>query len=254
MHPTPVLLTVALLGFGGLSLTGCAATTTAVSKRNLDVQTRMSDSVFLGPVSPSDRTVFVEVRNTSDKPDLDVQPRIAQKLAARGYVVVDDPAQAHFVLQANVLQAGRESETATEAASTGPLGGGVVGGAAGGAVGYGIGKAGGGNDILVAAAGALVGAAVEGISGALVQDVTYTVVTDVQISERAPSGESVRETESAKVNLGSSATRTQTSSRTTDMKTQRTRVVSTANKVNLDWDEAAPSLVEGLTSSVAGIF
>ena len=42
------------------------------------------------------------------------RPRSARPSQARGYRVVDDPRAAHFVLQANVLQAGRSSETAAE--------------------------------------------------------------------------------------------------------------------------------------------
>jgi hypothetical protein len=40
----------------------------------------------------------------------------------------------------------------------------------------------------------------------------------------------------------------------TDYKSYRTRVVSTANKVNLNYEEAAPALTEGLTRSLAGLF
>jgi hypothetical protein len=43
----PCVFAVALL----LALSGCAATTTAISKRTLDVQTRMTDSIFLEPVT-----------------------------------------------------------------------------------------------------------------------------------------------------------------------------------------------------------
>lgn len=237
-----------------LGLAGCAATTTAVAKRNLDVQSRMSDSVFLEPVPPGERTVFVEVRNTSDRADLDLEAPIRERIAAKGYIVVDDPRRAHFLLQVSILQAGRSSDTATEAAYKGGFGGVLLGGAAGGAVGYGIGRAGGGNDALLAAGGALAGAAIESIAGALVQDVTYSVVTDLQVSERVTTGEIVTRTDSARLEQGSSGTRTMTSSATTDLRSHRTRVVSSANRANLEWDEAAPALVDGLTRSVAGIF
>ena len=40
-------------------LSGCAATQVAISKRNLDVQTKMSATIFLDPVKESRRTVFV---------------------------------------------------------------------------------------------------------------------------------------------------------------------------------------------------
>jgi outer membrane lipoprotein SlyB len=237
-----------------LALAGCAATTTAVSKRNLDVQTRMSDSIFLSPVTPGQRTVYVAVRNTSDRPDLDLEAAVRQSVAARGYLVVDDPAAAHFILQANILQAGRSSETATEAAYKGGFGGTLVGGAAGGAVGYGIGKAGGGNDVLLTVGGAIIGAAIEGITGAFVQDVTYSVVTDIQVSEPADVGQVVTESESADLTQGTSGRRAQSSSRTIERRTYATRIVSKANKANLEWAEAAPALVDGVTRSVAGIF
>jgi hypothetical protein len=244
---------MALAGVLVAGLGGCAATTTAVAKRNLDVQTKMTDSIFLEPVPLGERIVYLEVRNTSDKPELDLQNQIRQGLVARGYTVVDDPRRAQFLLQANVLQAGRSSDTATEAAYDGGFGGSVLGGAAGGAIGYGIGRAGGGNDVLLGAAGALAGAAIEGISGAFVQDVTYSIVTDLQISERAGPGEVVSQSESANLQQGMSGTRSQSSSRTTSLKTQRTRIVSTANQANLEWTEAAPALVEGLSRSVVGL-
>ncbi|MDZ7817809.1 MAG: hypothetical protein U5K55_03925 [Aliarcobacter sp.] len=38
--------------FVGLYMSGCGAATTAIEKRNLEVQTKMSDSVFLEPVAP----------------------------------------------------------------------------------------------------------------------------------------------------------------------------------------------------------
>jgi hypothetical protein len=237
-----------------LGLAGCAATTTAVAKRNLDVQTKMSESVFLTPVPPSQRTVFVQVRNTSDQPDLDLEWAVRQQVAARGYEIVDDPTQAHFILQANVLQAGRSSETATEAAYKGGFGGTLIGGAAGGGVGYAIGRAGGGNDALLAAGGALLGAAIEGIAGAYVQDVTYSIVTDIQISEPAEVGQVVTETESTELRQGTSSRIAQSTSRTLERKTYATRIVSRANKANLEWAEAAPALVDGITRSVAGIF
>ncbi|TLS68729.1 hypothetical protein FEF65_03265 [Mariprofundus erugo] len=61
----PVVAVIALISLWMLS--GCAATQTAISKRNLDVQTKMSSTVFLDPVAPEKMTIFVQVRNTSDK-------------------------------------------------------------------------------------------------------------------------------------------------------------------------------------------
>ena len=65
--PFAVARAAAVAACLGLALSGCAATSTAVAKRNLDVQTKMSDTIFLDPVSPDQRTVYVDVKNTSDK-------------------------------------------------------------------------------------------------------------------------------------------------------------------------------------------
>ena len=39
-----------------------------------------------------------------------------------------------------------------------------------------------------------------------------------------------------------------------DRKRYRTRVVSTAERVNLDWPQSAPDLVDGMSRSIAGMF
>ena len=241
--------------FLALGLSGCAAGTTAVAKRNLDVQTKMSETIFLDPVGPEERTVYVDVRNTSDQPGLDIAPQVRAAVEARGYRVVADPDAARFVLQANVLQAGRSSPTAGEVAGGDGLGGTLLGGAAGGAAGYGLGAAGiGVNNTIAAIGGALAGAAIAGLADAYVQDTTYTIVTDVQVSERAPQGVVVSQSEQASLSQGTSGTITQSSSETTGSKRYRTRIVSTANKVNLDWEDAEPELVAGMSRSIGGIF
>ncbi|MEZ5825681.1 MAG: complement resistance protein TraT [Geminicoccaceae bacterium] len=236
-----------------LAISGCAATSTSVAKRNLDVQTRMSDTIFLDPVRASDRLIYVEVRNTSDKPDLAVETAVLQRIGERGFRVTRDPERARFMLQANVLQAGRNSETAAEAAHKDGFGSVLTGGAAGAAVGWGLGEAGGHNGLLIAG-GTLIGAGVASAVDAFVQDVTYTIITDIQISERARPGEYVSQDEQLESAAGTSGTVSQYSSSTSPWKRYRTRVVSTANQVNLDWPDAAPQLVDGLTRSIAGIF
>ena len=252
--PFAVARAAAVAACLGLALSGCAATSTAVAKRNLDVQTKMSDSIFLDPVTPDERTVYVDVRNTSDQPALDIAPQVRQAVEARGYQVVDDPKAARFVLQANVLQAGRTSPTAAEANSGSSYGGTLLGGAAGGAAGYGLGHAGlGVNDALGTVVGALAGAAISTVADSYVQDTTYTLVTDIQISERVP-GTVISQSEQANLQQGSSGSISQSSSDTTDAKRYRTRVVSTANQANLSWPDAEPQLVAGLTRSISGIF
>ena len=113
----------AALVVGALALSGCSATHTAISKRNLDVQTKMSDTIFLDPVADDKRTVYVQVRNTSDKQGLSLEPFIVEAVQSKGYRVVRDPEQANFLLQANVLQAGETDLRAQNEAFGGGFGG-----------------------------------------------------------------------------------------------------------------------------------
>jgi len=232
-----------------LIVPACAATTTAIGKRSLDVQTRMTDSIFLEPVTTAKRTVLVEVRNSSDRADLDIAPTVRAALEARGYRLVADPEDAHFLLQANVLQVGRTSRTAAEGSFAKGFGSAVVGGAAG----AGVGRA-ASDQTEVMIAGAVAGAAASAVADAFVQDVTYSIITDVQISERAGEGVMVTERMSQDLAQGSGGRRLLSTTEVHDWKRYRTRVMSTANQVNLDFEDAAPELAAGLTRAIAGIF
>lgn len=48
-----------------LVLSGCGAMGTAIKKRNLDVKTQMSETIWLEP--SNNRTVYLQIKNTSDK-------------------------------------------------------------------------------------------------------------------------------------------------------------------------------------------
>jgi hypothetical protein len=244
LMPLPRMLAVSVM----VLVSGCAATSTGLGKRHLEVQTKMTDTIFLEPVSPHERTVLVQVRNTSDRPEFDLAPAVAASLAERGYRVVQRPEDAHYLLQANVLQVGVTSPTAAEQTFAGGFGGTLIGGAAG-VAGARIAS----DETPALIAGGLIGAATSSVVDALVEDVTYTIVTDVQVSERA--GEGVVVTERLEQNLrqGSGA-RIISATQTHDWKRYQTRIMSTANRTNLDFEDAAPQLVDGLTRSIAGIF
>lgn len=98
------------------------------------------------------------------------------------------------------------------------------------------------------------GGAVETIADAAVKDVTYMVVTDIEIAERAKDGVVVRQDSLQDAKQGVGGSRRQTSSEVSDRKKYRTRIVSTANQANLDYNEAAPSLTSGLVRSISGMF
>ncbi|WP_166839101.1 complement resistance protein TraT [Rheinheimera pleomorphica] len=240
-------LLVCAVMISSLTLAGCGALHTAVAKRNLDVQTKMSSSIFLDPVEPEQRTVFVDIRNTSDKPEFDLKTQVIQSLQARGYQVIDSPKQAHYWLQANVLQVGRSNARDTSGAlAAGP-------GVAGGAVtGYALHRATGGSS-GGAAIGAAVGGAIVGtVVDAMVEDVYYSVITDIQIMERFDG--SVSESSQHQLIQGDSGSTTSSYQRNTDMRKYQTRIVSFANQANLKWPEAEPELTQGMVRALAGLF
>ena len=92
---------------GLLLLGGCSGLDAVANHGTLDVHTHMSETVFLDPVPESQRTIYLGVRNTSDFPDIDFRAPLAAALSQRGYNIVTDPDEAHYLLQANVLQAGK---------------------------------------------------------------------------------------------------------------------------------------------------
>ena len=234
-------------------LSGCAATHVAIAKRNLEVSTRMSDAVFLDPVGGDKRTVFIYVRNTSDRPNFDIETPLKSAVAGRGYRVVDDPEEAHFKLQAQVLSVSKMSITAAEAALGAGYGGAIAGVAVGGVAGAATtGTARG--TAIGAVAGGIVGGIAETIANAAVKDVTFVAITDVQISEKAREGVVGRRDLQVDAQQGVGGSEQSTFSEETTEKRYRTRVISTANKANLKYEEAAAPLNEGLTRVLSGVF
>ncbi len=247
-----MIATVALIGL----ITGCAATHTSIAKQDLDIQTKMSEAIFLEPVAPARRTVFVQVRNTSDKPSFDIGHSVKSAILAKGYRVTDNPDTAHYKLQAQVLSVSKSSPTAAEAALDGGFGGTVVGAGTGAISGAVIGGIAGGRQgaAIGAGVGGLLGGVIATIADSSVKDVTYVAVTDVLISEKTKEGVVGRRNLQIDNNQGHGGSERQTFAEATDEKRHRTRVVSTANKVNLDYEEAAVELAQGLTRSLAGLF
>lgn len=226
-------------------LTSCAATQTALEHHTLEADSKLSKTVFLDPVGHNQKTIFVAVKNTSEE-TLELQMPLTQALTARGYKIVNNPSQAHYMLQANVLKVGKMSRTASQNA----LGGGYGSALAGAGTGVAIGAFGNSKTMLAGGiAGGLVGLAAD----SLVKDVNYTVITDVQISERVGRG-AVREHFNSSLDNGTASNTYQSSSKRSDFQRYRTRVVSNANKMNLAFATARPVLEQGLVKTLAGIF
>ena len=227
-------------------LAGCSALHTSISKKDLDVQTKMSDTIFLEPVAPEKRIVFVDIRNTSDQ-SLDIESTILQSIRGRGFTITDNPEQANFMLQANILQVGRANLNGVTSALDAGFGGAVAG--------YTIASSIDPDNFEDAAVAGLVGAVGGIISDALVKDIMFSMITDLQVRERPLSGETITQSQTTNTSQGSSTRlNQQVSGGQVNWKTYRTRIVSTANKANLKFAEAKPNLVEGLIRSISGIF
>lgn len=235
-----------------LQLSGCAATQVALSKKDLVVQTKMSDSVFLDPVEPDQQTIHVILRNTTGQ-DFKVGTYMRESLEGAGFQIVKSPSKARFRLQVNVLSLEQTTLTASQAANMG-FGGGM------GGVGVAVGAVSGGvSDGYRGAAiggvvGGLVGGGLEMITGSMVKDITFMLITDIELVEMAPDGAFVRTDMQMDHKEGLGGTSQQTSSSVSDKIKYRVRIVSTANKVNLKKEEAIPPMAEGIARALTGMF
>lgn len=236
-----------------LFLSGCAATQTAISKRELDVQTKMSATIFLDPVPAEQMTVFVQIRNTSDKQEMDLSQEIKNAVSAKGFRIVKDPKEAKFYLQANILHVGKTSPSAIQQQMGGGFGAAIGGAGLGMMIGSASSSRNGMNSQQAASA-ALIGGVAEVVTGSLVKDVYFSIVTDIQIKERLANGKMAQINSKHSMNQGTSGSESVTFNDQVDMRTYQTRVISTANKMNLEFEEAAPALRAGLIRAVSGMF
>ncbi len=236
-----------LLLVAALLFAGCAAAQISLEKKDLKVETQMSDTVFLNLDDEQDKTVYLDIRNTSDK-DIDLTPYIAARMEDKDYTVVSNPKDAYYIIQANILYVGMANPSALRE-SVYQGWGGVAGGAAAGTATAEISQAG---RVEGATLGALVGGFTEILTGSTTKDVTYTIMTDVQIFERSP--QPVTQTRQAQLRQGKDVSITQTSSSTTDRYIYQTRIASSANQVNLKFEDALPSLMDGIARSISGVF
>lgn len=214
-----LLFTLTLVPF--FLLSGCAALGTAISHSDLKTQILMSKSIFLDPIPNSEKTVFIQVRNTTDKPSFQIKEELASALASKGYRIRSNPHSAHYMVQVDLLQVGMVSKTAAQEMMRSGYGGALEGAAAGALV-----TADAGGDPI---AGGIVGGVADTIISNVVKDVTFSSIADVKITEKKPH-----------TKLG--------------YKTYGTRILSTADQVNLKFIQAQPKLQHDLAMSISGIF
>lgn len=237
---------IALLSVSFL-LSGCAATQVALSKKDLKVDNRMSSTIFLDVDNVTEKTVYVDIRNTSAK-DIDITPFVLSNLEGKGYKVTRDAKTAFYLLQANILFVGQADQKALDQSVEAGFGGVLAGATLGGA----IAQSKDSNILTGAVIGGFIGGAAEMISGSIVKDVTYSIITDIQISEKTK--EKVDQTTQADLSTGADSSVSQASEATVNRKKYQARLATTANQVNLTFEEAQPLIEDGVIRAISGLF
>lgn len=231
-------------------LGGCAATQVAIGKKDLKVNTKTSTAIFIDPMPKDKRTVYVDVKSGVMEFDRRAFKTFLVESFAQnsdsGYKIVDDPVQAQFQMLVYVLNLEEASPTAAESA----LNQGYVGSIAGGAVAGALINP----SYTGAAAGGLIGGAAELISGALVKDVTFMLVCDVKITEKTKAGVYVRKDSQMSAKVSDAGSSKQTVSEVSNRKEYQTRIVTTANQVNLTLEEANDLMFDKTAYAMAGFF
>jgi len=229
-------------------LGGCSAIHTSVAKRNLDVQTKISTSIFVEPVAKAKRKIYLEVRSGVMEFDRNsFRKAIEEQLvnSGNGYRLTDEPEKAQYRMSVFV----RNLEKTTPEGAARALSSGYQGVGVGVAAGYALGGSGrdmAGSGLLMAGVGV--------VANAFVQDVMYLLVADIQIKENAGKGVIVRRDSKVNSKISDDGGTTQTFSEASNKKEYRTRVVTTANKANLELAEAQPLMFEKTAYAMAAFF
>jgi hypothetical protein len=229
------------------SLVGCNTTSKMIKHGKLEVETKMSETVFLDPIDDNKKTVLLQIRNTSDKSGLEIESKIRSAIESKGYRIVNSTQSANIMIQANVLQVGKSTLENPFQALTGGYGSGLEGFATGAA----IAGATGGSGRSMLGIGLITGIG-NTVLDAAVEVVNFTMITDLQISEKAD-GEYVSESSDANLKQGTSGYKKSTWEKKTNWKKYQTRIMSVAKKTNLKFEEVEPKLTEGLVKSISGL-
>ena len=153
-----------------LLITGCANHMTLTKQQT----TATSNTIFLRPTA--DRTIYIETRNTSDRPNATLST-LPQLLAAKGFTVTANPDKAHFILQVTTVSAVKAKPGTTLDSLVAGGFGSVIGGGAGAALaltGHGAG---------FIPSGAALGAGLGFLASKATEDTQFGLIADAQIIE-----------------------------------------------------------------------
>lgn len=235
-----------------LQLSGCAAATGGALNASgtetaggIKLAVKMASSIFLQPVGPSQRTVFVEGHNTSSASGLNFGPTLVQDLQGAGYKVVQDPNKANFMLMYNIRYVGKATRSHTMmGALAGGYGGLLAGAAVTNASHYG--------DMAGNIAGAgLLGSAIGAGIGYLDRQNQYLMVVDVQLEQR---NAQARTETSTTASQGLGNTTVSSGGGISGWQIYRDRIAATATGRRLAFSNAEPALTQEIGRELSGLF
>ena len=232
-----------------LNLSGCATIPTAIEHADLQVKVKMTDTIFLDPIlKAKHKKVFLSVANTSDLQEIDptvLKNALAEKFIKRGYIIVNDPEEASFIIQTNILYMDYYRQTGAREFGAG---GGLIGAGAGAYIGRGSDS----RAVALAILGAMAGEVGGAILGKMIKVETYAGVIDVEIRERTDKpvvGQIV-----TNATLGTATTLQTKQEVSTNWQVYRTKIAATAQKTNLNKEEAAKVIIDRLSTQIVNIF
>jgi predicted lipid-binding transport protein (Tim44 family) len=208
-----------------------------------------SNTFFLTPSTA--KTVYIQTRNSSDNQGVSLHD-LGPRLMAKGYEIVQDHSQAHYIVLANIVYCNiTKPELPVEAIVASGYGGGFGSSMMGGLNSLaGMASMAGPQGAMAGAAASMGLSAIEGIGGAvgglfgssgpkMPDDVNYACVADIQITEQ---GIAASAAETAKPTAGSQPG------------VHQARLAADVHQKKLDEAEATPLLQQKLSAAVAGHF
>ena len=233
-----LLFLLPVFAFSGCATTaGPTTSASGLSSGNVALSTKMSSSIFLQPVAPQDKIVYVSARNTSTATGLNFRNELISALRSEGYSVANNPQKANFMLMSNVLYIGKESQNYTVASAlAGGFGGAFIGS-----------RYNSGTSMI---AGGALGALAGGIIGSMFQNKNYMMVVDIQLEQRQAG---TYTTSSTNASQGTASNVTTYNAGVKNWAIYRDRIVSQASAMNLVFTSAEPLLKQQMAHSIANL-
>ncbi|WP_267524719.1 complement resistance protein TraT [Campylobacter sp. MG1] len=238
---------------------GCVTT-------NLQTNATMTQSIFIDPVAKDKKLIFLNIKNTSGQ-NINLESKLKYMLEQKGYIVVDNPENAIFILSTNVLYCNKKKE------NNAGIGAGIGAGTGLGVAAYNSNSMTG----AVATTGAI--ALAGGLIGKLTEDTIYQMQVDVNIKQKATGKvlastgttqgqSSVNDSKRAGFmnslagnvhsdnsgHLNSNMVQSNSQSYETNYIEKNTMMFAEAIKIHLKLEEAIPVLEDKIANQISGLF